>query len=207
VFLADNYPIHNEKSQSMRSIRNSFLTSEREARIGLWWLPQIFNWGIYQCPRTKQPYSDTRYPTEEEMRSHNLLALNHRARAVIPYAYNSVFRHDAYDPGASRRFWPLVANVMKVTKELEPFFIESAEPIVLFEQKVGESVVEARLHTADDQRQVVIITSDGPGAVKTVIKVGKAGLKSRFGLTRALGDGSYEFSAMNTASDVLEFNP
>ncbi len=207
VFLADNYPIHNEKSQSMRSIRNSFLTSEREARIGLWWLPQIFNWGIYQCPRTKQPYSDTRYPTEEEMRSHNLLALNHRARAVIPYAYNSVFRHDAYDPGASQRFWPLVANVMKVTKELEPFFIESAEPVKLFEQKIGDSVVEARLHTADDQRQVVIITADGPGAVKAVIKVGKAGLKSRFGHTKDLGDGSYEFSAMNTASDVLDLNP
>ena len=205
VFLADNYPIHNESTQSMRSIRSCFNASEKDARIGLWWLPQIFNWGIYKCPRTKQPYSDTRYPTEEEMRSHNLLALNHRARAVIPYAYNSVARHDAYDPGASQWFWPRVANVMRVVKDLEPFFVETEEPVKLFEEKVGEAIVEARLHKADDQRQIVVITSDGPGNVKAIIKVGKAGLKSRFGHTKDLGDGSYEFTAQNTASDVLEF--
>ena len=114
-------------------------------------------------------------------------------------------RHDTYDPGASQWFWPCVANVMQVVKDLEPFFVETEEPVKLFEEKVGESIVEARLHKADDQRQIVVITSDGPGAVKAVIKVGKAGLKSRFGHTKDLGDGSYEFSAQNTASDVLDF--
>ena len=93
------------------------------------------------------------------------------------------------------------------TKELEPFFIAAEEPVKLFEEKIGEAVVEARLHTADDRKQVVIVTSDGPGAVKAVIRIGRAGLKSRFGHTRDLGDGSYEFSVMNTASDVLELNP
>ena len=207
VFLADCYPISNEQSQSMSAIRNCFIASERDSRIGLWWLPQIFNWGIYRCPKTKQPYSDTRYPTEEEMRSHNLLSLNHRARAVIPYAYNSVGRHDAYDPGASQRFWPLVSNVMILLKELEPFFIETAESTKLFEERIGASVVEARLHTADNQRQIVVITADGPGEVKAVIKVGRKGWKSRFGHTKDLGDGSYEFTASNTASDVLELKP
>ena len=204
VFLADCYPVHNDTTQSMRSIRNCFNASEQSSRIGIWWLPQIFNWGIYQCSRTGQPYSDTRYPTEEEMRSHNMLALNHRARAVIPYAYNSVARHDAYDPGASTRFWPLVANVMKLNKELEPFFIATANPLKLFEEKIGEAMVEARLHTADSGKQIVVITSDGPGDVKAVIKTGKPGLKSRFGHTKDLGNGSYEFTAVNTASDILE---
>ena len=36
------------------------------------------------------------------------------------------------------------------------------------------------------------------------IKVGQAGLKSRFGHTKDLGNGSYEFTATNTASDILE---
>jgi len=40
--------------------------------------------------------------------------------------------------------------------------------------------------------------------VEAVIRVGKTGLKSRFGHTKDLGDGTYEFTAMNTASDILE---
>ena len=69
---------------------------------------------------------------------------------------------------------------------------------------VGESIVESRLHTADDSKQIVVITSDGPGEVKAVIHIGKTGLKSRFGHTKDLGDGTYEFTAVNTASDILE---
>ena len=205
VFLADCYPVSNENTQSMRAIRKCFVSSEQNARIGIWWLPQIFNWGIYRCPNTKQPYSDTRYPTEEEMRSHNLLALNHRARAVIPYAYNSIARQDGYDPGSSTWFWPRVAKVLQVVKDLEPFYAETAEPVKLYEETIGEAVVEARLHTADNNKQIVVITSDGPGDVKAIIKVGKAGLKSRFGHTKDLGDGTYEFTAKHTASDVLDF--
>ena len=93
---------------------------------------------------------------------------------------------------------------MKLNKELEPFFIATANPLKLFEEKIGEAMVEARLHTADSGKQIVVITSDGPGDVKAVIKTGKPGLKSRFGHTKDLGNGSYEFSAVNTASDILE---
>jgi hypothetical protein len=138
------------------------------------------------------------------MRSHNLLALNHRARAVIPYAYNSIARQDGYDPGSSTWFWPRVAKVLQVVKDLEPFYAETAEPVKLYEETIGEAVVEARLHTADNNKQIVVITSDGPGDVKAIIRVGKVGLKSRFGHTRDLGDGTYEFTAKNTASDILE---
>ncbi len=205
IFLSDCYPIRNDETQSMSEIRTCLQTAQLEARIGLGWVPQIFNWGIYQIPNHPgQPYDATRYPTEEEMRSHNLLALNHRARAVIPYAYNSVARHDHYDPGASVHLWPKIADVLKLTKELAPFFLESAEPVRLFREKVGSSLVEACRHTADDGRQIIVVTSDGPGAVNVIIPVGRTGLKSRFGHTKDLGDGVYEFSAVNTAADLLE---
>ena len=87
---------------------------------------------------------------------------------------------------------------------MEPFYVATAESVELFKEMVGESLVEARLHTADDSKQIVVITSDGPGDVKAVIRVGKTGLKSRFGHTKDLGDGTYEFTAVNTASDILE---
>lgn len=205
VFMSDKYPIRDETTQSMKDIRLCLETANQDARLGLWWLPQIFNWGIYQCPHTGQPYSDTRYPTEEEMRSHNLLALNHRARAVIPYAYNSIATQEKYDPGSSKIRWPLISNVLRLTRELEPFYVATAESVELYKKMVGESMVEARLHTADDSKQIIVITSDGPGEVKTVIHIGKSGLKSRFGHTKDLGDGTYEFTAINTASDILEF--
>ena len=38
----------------------------------------------------------------------------------------------------------------------------------------------------------------------TVLNVGRDGLKSRFGKTKALGGGNYEFTGTNIASDILE---
>ena len=205
VFMADCYPVHDETTQSMAKIRSCLQTANQDARIGLWWCQQIFNWGIYECPHhPEQPYSATRYPTEEEMRSHNLLALNNRARAVIAYAYNSIAAQEAYDPGCSQHCWAAIANVLKLTRELEPFYMADEVPRVLCRQAVGQSVVEACRHVANDGRRIVVVTSDGPGEVRTVIDVGAAGLTSRFGHCRELGGGRYEFSAVNTASDILE---
>ena len=199
--MIDKYPIYYEKDQSMSRIRECFEIQERESRMGMWWVPQGFNWGIY---RRSEDYSDFRYPTEEEMRAQALLSLNFRARALIFYAYESVRRHDQFDPGASKWFWPRVKAVTLLAKELSPFFLATAVPTKVKLESKGESFVEAKLHKADDGKEIVVITSDGPGAGVAVLDVGKDGLKSRFGNTKSLGGGKYEFRGMNMASDILE---
>ena len=198
--MIDPYPIVDDSSQSMSRIRASFEKQEAEGRMGVWWVPQTFNWGIY---RRTEKYSDFRYPTEEDMRSQTLLALNFRARGIIFYAYESIRRHDQFDPGASKWFWPQVKSIVALAKELEPFFLADAKPAEVELESTGASKVEAKRHTAAG-KTIVVITSDGPGEGIAVLNVGTDGLKSRFGKTKALGGGKYEFRGMNMSSDILE---
>jgi len=198
--MIDPYPIVNNESQSMSRIRASFEKQHAEGRMGVWWVPQTFNWGIY---RRTEKYSDFRYPTAEDMRAQTLLALNCRARGIIFYAYESIRRHDAFDPGASKWFWPQVRSIVALAKELEPFFLADEPPRPVELRSTGASHVEAKRHKAAG-REIVVITSDGPGEGVAVLNVGRDGLKSRFGKTAALGGGKYEFRGMNMAGDILE---
>ena len=198
--MIDPYPIVDESSQSMTRIRLSFEKQQRESRMGVWWVPQTFNWGIY---RRTEKYSDFRYPTEEDMRAQLLLALNFRARGIIFYAYESIRRHDRFDPGASEWFGAQVKRISLLAKELTPFFLADGKPAPVKLKSTGASKVEAKLHTADG-RSIVVITSDGPGEGAAVLDVGRDNLKSRFGKTTALGGGKYEFRGMNMSGDILE---
>ena len=198
--MIDPYPIVDESSQSMTRIRLSFEKQQRESRMGVWWVPQTFNWGIY---RRTEKYSDFRYPTEEDMRAQLLLALNFRARGIIFYAYESIRRHDKFDPGASEWFGAQVKRICLLAKELTPFFLAEEKPTAVALESTGASKVEAKLHTAGG-KSIVVVTSDGPGEGIAVLNVGRDGLKSRFGKTRALGDGKYEFRGMNMSGDLLE---
>ena len=163
-------------------------------------MPQTFNWGIY---RRTEKYSDFRYPTEEDMRAQLMLALNFRARGIVFYAYESIRRHEPFDPGASKWFGAQVKRICLLAKELTPFFLAEEPPKPVALESTGESQVEAKLHTAEG-RTIVVITSDGPGDGVAVLDVGRDGLKSRFGKTRPLGGGKYEFRGVNMSSDILE---
>ena len=198
--MIDPYPIVDNDSQSMTRIRLSFEKQQRESRMGVWWVPQTFNWGIY---RRTEKYSDFRYPTEEDMRAQLLLALNFRARGIVFYAYESIRRHDKFDPGASKWFGAQVKRISLLARELTPFFRADEKPRSVKLESTGASKVEAKLHTAAG-KTIVAITSDGPGEGIAVLDVGIDGLKSRFGKTRPLGGGKYEFRGMNMAGDILE---
>ena len=198
--MIDPYPIVDDNSQSMSRIRLSFEKQQRESRMGVWWVPQTFNWGIY---RRTEKYSDFRYPTEEDMRAQLLLALNFRARGIIFYAFESIRRHEPFDPGASQWFGEQVKRICQLARELTPFFLADEKPVAVKLTSSGESKVEAKLHTAEG-KTIVVITSDGPGEGVAVLNVGIDGLKSRFGKTKALGGGKYEFRGMNMAGDILE---
>ena len=201
--MLDKYPVRT-KSQplSMSLVRKCFETEAKVLGLGPWWVSQCFNWGIY---RKEEPYENYRYPSEEDMRSQSLLALNHRARAVIFYAYESIRRQDAFDPGSSKWFEPRVFQVIRLLKELEPFFLAEAAPqtVMVIPSDGAPSRVEAKLHTAAG-RSIVVVTADGPGRAHAMLKIGRTGLKSRFGRTKELGGGNYEFTGEDIASDILE---
>lgn len=203
IMMLDKYPVmEKSKPLTMSEVRKCFEAEAKVLGLGPWWVPQCFNWGIYF---RHQPYETYRYPSEEDMRSQALLALNHRARAVIFYAYESIRKHDLYEPGAAKWFEPRVFAVIRLLKELEPFFLAEDAPqaIKVIPAKDAPSLVEARRHTAG-KRSVVIVTADGPGKSQAVLKVGCPGLKSRFGRTKDLGNGDYEFTGTDIASDILE---
>ena len=201
--MLDKYPVR-AKSQplSMTAVRECFEAEAKTLGLGPWWVPQCFSWGIYW---RNDPYDSYRYPTEEDMRSQALLALNHRARAVVFYAWDSIFKHDKFEPGASKWFAPRVFNVVKLLRELENFFLadDAPKPIEVVPAEGAPSRVEAKLHTAGE-RTIVVVTADGPGKAQATIKVGRTGLKSRFGRTKEIGGGNYEFTGTDIASDILE---
>ena len=107
--------------------------------------------------------------------------------------------------GSFKWFAPRVFNVIRLLKELEGFFLVEEAPLALkVEQEVNPgSPVEAKLHTANG-RTIAVITADGPGEVRAKIEVGRPGMKSRFGHTKEIGGGVYEFTGKDTISDILE---
>lgn len=212
IFMGDFYPIRNEKDQSMTPLRD-YITTCMSNGLGFWRVPQAFNWGI--TFRT-DPYSSYRYPTDLEMRSMVLLAMNLGTKGYCFYSYTPIFhQQEQLDPGSSKKFWPQVARTAKLLRELEPFFLtEQAENVKVDNQSEkfmdkngdahGKPFVEAKRYTAGG-RTVVVITSDGPGHARAVLELpdGKQ-FKSRFGQTRSLGGGKYLFEGDNICSDILE---
>lgn len=201
IMMIDKYPIRNQDTQSIKPIYDAFQKEHQHSQLGIWWVPQIFNWGIYF---RYKPYKEWRYPTEEEMRSQNLLSLNHRARAVFHYAYHSIRKQERMDRGSTQWYWPRVANVVKLTAELEPFFMEDTAPAPVPLENKGPSPIDAKLHKANDGREIAVIVSLGPGQADAVLNIGRTGLKSRFGHTTEIGGGKYRYTSTDIASDILE---
>lgn len=204
LLMVDKYPVRKLTDEpSMSSVRECFELAAKEGRLGCWFIPQCFNWGLYS---RRSPYHSFRYPTELEIRSQCLLALNHRARAVIFYAHNAFAHQGRRDPikGAVSEHWPRTANVVRLLRKLEPFFLEVKPPVpVKVKAAEASSRIEAKMHTADG-KQIVVVTADGPGKADAVLYTGKAGLKSRFGFTVDLGNGNYRFTSKGISSDILE---
>lgn len=198
IMNPDSYPIFNDKSQSMSKIRNHMT---RNTGLPVWFAAQGFNWGAF----INNDLKNHRYPTEEEMRSMGLLAMNLGIRGISYYSYTSVFiRQEKLAPGSSKWFWPRVVNVIQLLKELEPFFYTTeAAPAVEIVNRTGKAQTEAKAYKAGD-RICVVVTGDGPDDVSLTFRVpGVKNLKSRFGHITANADGSFTFTGTNICSDIL----
>ena len=132
-----------------------------------------------------------------------LLAMNMGAKGYCFYSHHPIFnQQEKHDPGSSKWFWPQVANVAKLLRELEDFFF--TDDVISIPCTVsGTNLVEAKFYRTG-KKNCVVITCDGPGKAKAGFRIpGNPELKSRYGHTVRQEDGSYEFTGNDIGSDVL----
>ncbi len=195
----DVYPVRTappEKS-SMLKVREFTLEVQRSGAAGMF-TPQMFNWNGYGS-------KDTRYPTAEELRSMVLLPALMGIKCFCFYSFTGVtVNNAAVDRQAADDFLrDAAAPAVKLLRELEPWLLslEAAPPVKVDNR--AKSMVDAAAFSAGGKVKV-IITGCGPGNSEAVIRVGRDGLKSRWGHTEALGGGNYLFKGVGMCSDLLE---
>ena len=197
ILMVDRYPIRGKESRSMSTIREHFTSGIGKAKMGVWFVPQTFHWGAYQ-----KPVTDFRFPTETEMRSMMLLAMNMGAKGYCFYSYSTIFdRQEKIFPGSAKKFWPQVVRVAKMLRELEEFFFTDDVSKVRCINK-GKNFVEAKLYRSG-KKVCVVITCDGPGKAEALLHIPGVTLKSRYGQTIRQKDGTYKFTGTDIGSDIL----
>ncbi len=167
-----------------------------------WVVPQIFNWNAYHnC--NAAALRKTRFATKEEIRSMPLLAAIHGAKGFIFYSYYDLRKVDQFLPGAFEREWNKVREMTAVMKELEPFImsIETAPEVNV--KAFPENSVHASAMSDDNGNLRLIIVGLG-GKTRGLITVNDTRpLRSKYGLTKRIAPGKYEFTADKVNSDVL----
>ena len=132
-----------------------------------------------------------------------LLAAIHGARGFIFYSYFDLRNVDQFLPGSFEREWAKVKKMVAVMKELEPFILSTARPPAVTVKTMPAGAVQAAAMRDEKGNLRVIIVGVG-GQTRAIIKVDdKRPLRSRFGLTRRIGNGQYEFLADKVNSDIL----
>ena len=91
----------------------------------------------------------------------------------------------------------------KMLKYISPFILSDTDgPSVTLKQQTGE--VRAKAFQDAKGRILLLAAGIGPGASKAVIRVNtKKKLKSRYGKTTRLSDGSYRFSGNDICADLV----
>lgn len=200
VLAIDHYPVETANSRSMKEIPN-LLHDAGKTGIGVWLVPQTFNWGIYKA-KTPEEYRKYRFPTVEEMQSMFLAGAVDGAKGFLFYAYHDIFENgDTKEPGSSVKNWTSVVKATKILKELEPYIlsIESA-PAVMIQKKINAGL---RTWNANG-KTAVAIAGFGPGKSCLEFTIqSEPDLKSKFGGTVNLGKGKYRFTGNDICSDVL----
>lgn len=136
-----------------------------------------------------------------------LLGAIYGAKGFLFYSYtDTVTRYENVLAGSSRPEWEKLVHVVQELKRLEPFLM-NAEPGPVLLSESGDGTVSCRtFRLPDGQIRVLIVADSGPA--RAIFRLDDpAKLTSRFGLTRRLPDGRYEFSTEQVDSDILEGMP
>ena len=202
IIGVDPYPITvSGENQDIRLVAD-YMENANTTKLPCWIVPQIFSWNSYHnC--NAEALRKTRYATAEEIRSMPLLAAIYGARGFLFYSYFDLRKVDQFLPGSFEREWDKVKKMVAVMKELEPFILSTAKaPAVTVKSEPAGSVHAAAM--CDEKGNLRIIVVGVGGKTRAAITVDdKRPLRSKFGLTKRLSDGRYEFLADKVNSDIL----
>lgn len=202
IIGVDPYPIRAYgEDQNIRSVAD-YMEWANTTTLPCWVVPQIFNWNAYHnC--NAEALKKTRFATKEEIRSMPLLAAIHGAKGFIFYSYFDLRKVDQFLPGSFEREWGKVKEMAAVMKELEPFIMSTAAAPKVKVKAFPENSVHAGA-MSDENGNLRIIAVGLGGKTRAVITVRETRpLRSKYGLTKRIGPGKYEFTADKVNSDIL----
>ncbi|UKI32109.1 MAG: hypothetical protein L6W00_00280 [Lentisphaeria bacterium] len=106
-------------------------------------------------------------------------------------------------PERGEQDWNNLTETVQLLRDLEPWIMSTEKAPAVTVESTPANEVFARAFIKDGVVRVAIASLGKP--CKAIITVpGHAGLTSRFGKTRDLGDGRYEYTSDAVDSDVLE---
>jgi hypothetical protein len=201
VFGIDHYPVGKKAPYSLVE-NETGMKQLAKTSLPMWVVPQMMNMGTFYAKTRKECAANFRSPSEAEMRSMVLLEAICGAKGFIFYHYNYL-KSWKLPRDNFQREWPKFCAVVKTLQELTPFILSEREARKVKLTAVAGQV-RAREMTDNAGNRAVLIVALGPGEAKTIVSLpGQPKLKSKYGLTRHLGNGEYEFTASGINSDIL----
>ncbi|MDR2705388.1 MAG: hypothetical protein LBC02_06390 [Planctomycetaceae bacterium] len=208
----DPYPISEKNVEQSIKLVKTAMTAGNSTGLPVWVVPQIFNWGIYKTRDKPEEFANSHFPTLEEMRAMTLYAAMLGAKGFVFYSnFDICQRYEQVLPGSgiAEREWAKVVEMVKPVKELQPFILSTKKPLEITVASEPKDAVEvgALLDDQGNYRIIVIGTGGNAKGVFTLpeilTKLKSEPLQSKFGKTKSLGNGKYEFVTESVDSDIL----
>ena len=150
-----------------------------------------------------EAFRKSRFLTREEVRTSPLLGAIYGAKGFVFYAYYDIAAMEKRAPERGEQDWNNLTETVQLLRDLEPWIMSTEKAPAVTVESTPANEVFARAFIKDGVVRVAIASLGKP--CKAIITVpGHAGLTSRFGKTRDLGDGRYEYTSDAVDSDVLE---
>lgn len=201
----DRYPLNKKKDRSIRSIA-ACVDDSNLTGLPCWVVLQINNTGIYDRKIFENPdaFRAGRFPTAAEMRAMPLLSAIHGAKGFLFYSYFDIMiKTRRIAPDIADREWKKVVPLAPMLRELAPFLLSLEKAPEVRISGCNPKDAEARAFVDGKGNIRVLIVGTG-NPVKAVVTVpGFENLKSKYGQTRNLGGGRYEFTASEADGDIL----
>ncbi len=200
----DLYPIKNEASDQQvvceifQSLRDSFGSRKGVVVCAV---PQVMSWYVYS--HSNPPY----LPTVPQMRSVALMMAAYGAKSFVFFAHSPLVHTPEHFDVSFKKVWKDACDTAQTIRDLEPYILGEKEMSTPgMNVKSGGPV--ARVLTADNGKQAVLITTVGKGKTDVVIQLDRRRkYQSKYGRTKALGEGKYQFTCDYLDCDVLVEKP
>ena len=201
IFGGSDYSIR--KKTGNTQVRNEYEMKQFEKmQLPIWVAPQMMNMGAFYGKDKNDCAKKARNPSEAEMRSMVMLHIIYGAKGFIFYHYNYL-KSWKLPKDNFEKAWPDFCKVVKTLHDLKPFIL-SDKPVEKVKLKQIAGQIRGGKLTSDNGANRILLVTIGPGKAKAVISLpGKNNLKSKFGLTKNLGNCKYEFTASGIDSDIL----